>query len=37
MTTAYGYLNTPDGVDVDYFRNWRGWVAAHPASPSAPA
>ena len=20
--SAYGYLNTPDGIDVDYWRNW---------------
>lgn len=24
--TAAGYLNTPDGFAVDYFRNWQGWL-----------
>ncbi len=30
--TGYGYLNTPDGVDVDVYRNWLGWVRAHPSA-----
>lgn len=34
--TAPGYLNTPDGFAVDEFRNWSGWLQAHPASASAP-
>lgn len=24
--TGQGYLNTPDGVDVDYYRNWLAWL-----------
>jgi outer membrane protein assembly factor BamB len=35
--SAPGYLNTPDGVDVDYFRNWQGWLAGHPGPVAAPA
>ncbi len=30
--TAYNYLHTPDGVDVDYYRNWLGWLQTHPAA-----
>lgn len=30
--SAYGYLNVPDGVDVDYWRNWSAWLALHPKS-----
>ena len=29
---AYGYLHQPDGVDVDYWRNWQGWQKTHPAA-----
>jgi hypothetical protein len=31
--TAPGYLNTPDGLDLDVYRNWYAWLAqrAHPA------
>lgn len=28
--TNPGYLNTPDGLDVDLFRDWRGFLKAHP-------
>jgi outer membrane protein assembly factor BamB len=39
--TAPGYLNIPDGVDVDYYRNWKGWLAAGGAAatpgPAVPA
>lgn len=24
--TAPGYLNTPDGLDIDLYRNWYGWL-----------
>lgn len=29
--TAPGYLNTPDGLALDTYRNWNGWLQAHPA------
>jgi len=35
--TGYGYLNNPDGVDVDYFRNWLGWLQSHPLPTGAAA
>lgn len=25
-----GFLNTPDGLDLDVYRDWRGWLEAHP-------
>jgi hypothetical protein len=28
--TAPGYLNTPDGLDVDLYRDWQGWMRTHP-------
>jgi outer membrane protein assembly factor BamB len=28
--SAPGYLNTPDGLDLDVYRDWRTWLAAHP-------
>jgi outer membrane protein assembly factor BamB len=28
--TAPGYLNTPDGLDLDVYRDWRGWLKANP-------
>ncbi len=28
--TAPGYINPPDGLDVDYFRNWQAWLKAYP-------
>ena len=28
--TNVGYINTPDGLDVDLYRNWKGWMAAQP-------
>jgi outer membrane protein assembly factor BamB len=34
---AAGYLNNPDGVDVDVFRDWQGWLRAHPAPAPAAA
>ncbi len=34
--TAPGYLNIPDGIDVDYWRNWQGWLQQHgTAAPNA--
>jgi len=33
--TAPGYLNTPDGLAVDYYRNWYGWLQQHPVTASA--
>ncbi len=33
--TAPGYLNTPDGLAVDYYRNWYGWLQQHPAATAA--
>lgn len=30
--TAAGYLNTPDGLAVDYYRNWSGWLQQHPSA-----
>ena len=36
--TAAGFLNTPDGFDVDVFRNWLGWLQQQaPASNSSTA
>ena len=32
--TAPGYLNTPDGLAVDYYRNWYAWLQQHPTSVS---
>lgn len=31
---APGYLNVPDGIDVDYWRNWQGWLQQHGQSTS---
>ena len=28
--TGYNQLNIPDGVDVDYWRNWLSWLPQHP-------
>lgn len=35
--TAPGYLNTPDGLAVDYYRNWSGWLGQHPGNVLAQA
>jgi outer membrane protein assembly factor BamB len=28
--TAPGYINTPDGLDIDWYRNWQAWLQAYP-------
>lgn len=33
--TAPGYLNTPDGLNVDVYRNWYGWLQQHPLTPAS--
>jgi outer membrane protein assembly factor BamB len=35
--TAPGYLNTPDGLAVDVYRNWYGWLQQHPQAAASPA
>ena len=36
--TKPGYLHTPDGLAIDYYRNWYGWLQQHPgaAKPATP-
>ncbi len=35
--TAPGYLNTPDGLDLDVYRNWYGWLQTHTVPPASAA
>ena len=35
-SSSAGYLRSPDGFAVDYFRNWKGWLAQHPAATPGP-
>lgn len=35
--TGYGYLNQPDGVDLDLYRDWQAWLRVHPAPAAPPA